>query len=38
MNYLNLDPKDYSYFIDREIKDDDKLWNQINDVLSRFKS
>lgn len=30
MKFLNLDPTKYEYFTQREVKDDDKLWSEIN--------
>ena len=38
MNYLNLESKDYNYFTERELKDDDKLWKDIEDEISKLIS
>jgi len=38
MKFLNLDPTSYEYFTQREIKDDDNLWSEINNRYSQRNS
>jgi MoxR-like ATPase/integrase len=38
ISYLNLNPKDYEYFSERELKNNDKLWVDINNALDSRNS
>lgn len=38
LTYLNLNPKDYEYFTERELKSDDKLWSEITKALDKLNS